>query len=82
LARSDNRQHFKTDAQRAALIRIMALLDSNPDIADKDAVSSLADSLHVLAALEGSGQDFGGPFLPTLRGRAAWLRPWKKSGCP
>jgi Domain of unknown function (DUF927) len=61
----------------AVLDRMTGLLDANPDKADRDAVRALANSLHVLAALEGTGKDWGGPFVPTRGGKTARLKPWK-----
>jgi Domain of unknown function (DUF927) len=80
--RRGNREHFKTPERRTALARITALLDEAPAVDDKDAVTSLADRLQLLAEMEGRGQEFGGPFMPVLRGRPAWLRPWKRGGVP
>ena len=80
--RRGNREHFKTPEHKAALTRIVAALDEAPAIDDKDAVTALADRLQLLAELEGRGQEFGGPFMPVLRGRPAWLRPWKRGGVP
>ena len=78
----DTRQYFKMPERRASLARIVTLLDEAPDVADTDAVASLADRLQLLAELEGRGQEFGGPFMPELRGRPALLRPWKRGGLP
>lgn len=80
--RADNSKYFKAPERKDALERIVTLLDENPDLADKDAVTSLADRLRLLDEMEGQGQKFGGPFMPQLRGRAAWIRPWKRGGVP
>jgi hypothetical protein len=80
--RDNDGRHFRTADQRAALTRIVTLLDENPSADDKDAVRSLANRLHVLSELEGTGQTFGGPFIPTLHKEAARLKPWKRDGLP
>lgn len=81
-ARKDNARYFRTEPERAALKRIVGLLDENPNRDDKDAVRSLTTRLHLLAELEGSGKEFGGPFLPRARGASARIMPWKKTGLP
>lgn len=80
--KDNNGYYFKSPATKEALTRIVTLLDENPDKADKDAVRDLATRMQLLAELEGTGEKFGGPFLPKLRGANARLMPWKKSGLP
>lgn len=84
-ARSDNREHFKAPGRQAALDRITALLDNMPGIAestDSNVRSERANSLKLADELQGHGDQFGGPFIPVLRHRKAWLTPWKKGGYP
>jgi hypothetical protein len=83
--RPDNAKYFKAPGQRAALERITALLDAAADVdpADSKAVNDLADSLRLLAELEGHKRgETGGPFVPLLRSRKAWLSPWKHNPLP